>query len=233
MKLDLLAFASHPDDVELSCSGTLIKHIKAGKKAGVVDLTRGELGTRGDVETRNKESKASAEIMKLSIRENLDLPDGFLNEDEASLKKIIIAIRKYQPEIVLCNAVSDRHPDHGLGSKLVSRACFLSGLVKIETGQAVWRPKAVYHYIQDRFIQPDLVVDISDVFEERMKSVMAFQSQFFNSGSKEPETPISTYEFLENLKGRLLQMGRLINVNYGEGFTVERPVGINDLFEIK
>lgn len=233
LKLDILAFAAHPDDVELSCSGTLIKHIQQGKKAGIVDLTRGELGTRGDVPTRMQEAEASSQIMKISARENLDLPDGFLNEDEVSLKKIITAIRKYQPEIILCNAISDRHPDHGMAGKMVSRACFLSGLIKIETGQEAWRPKWVYHYIQDRFMQPDLVIDITEQYEERMKTVMAFKSQFFNPDSKEPITPIATKEFLENLRGRFLQFGRLINTTYGEGFTVERPVGADNLFDLK
>jgi len=233
LKLDILAFAAHPDDVELSCSGTLIKHIQQGKKAGIVDLTRGELGTRGDVTTRNQEAAFSAEIMKLSVRENLDLPDGFLMVDEASLRKVIVAIRKYQPEIILCNAISDRHPDHGIAGELVSRACFLSGLIKIETGQSAWRPKVVYHYNQDRFIQPNLVVDITEQFEERMKTVLAFKSQFFNPESKEPLTPIATKEFLENIKGRLLQYGRLINSTYGEGFTTERPVGTDDMFQLK
>jgi len=233
LKLDILAFAAHPDDVELSCSGTLIKHIQQGKKAGIVDLTRGELGTRGDVPTRMKEAEVSSQLMKISTRENLDLPDGFLMENEESLRKIVVAIRKYQPEMVLCNAVSDRHPDHGMAGKIVSRACFLSGLIKIETGQTAWRPKQVYHYIQDRFIQPDLVVDITEQFELRMQSVMAFKSQFFNANSNEPLTPIATKEFLDNVTGRLLQFGRLINTTYGEGFTTERPVGTDDLFTLK
>ena len=233
LKLDILAFAAHPDDVELACSGTVIKHIQQGKKVGVIDLTRGELGTRGDVPTRMKEAEVSSQIMKIAVRENLDLPDGFLAENEDSLKKIIVAIRKYQPEIVLCNAKYDRHPDHGLAGQIVSRACFLSGLIKIETGQPAWRPKMVYHYIQDRFIQPDLIIDITDQFEERMKTVLAFKSQFFNADSNEPLTPIATKEFLDNLKGRLFQFGRLINTTYGEGFTTERPVGTDDLFTLK
>ena len=233
LKLDILAFAAHPDDVELACSGTVIKHIQQGKKVGVIDLTRGELGTRGDVSTRMKEAEISSQIMKIAVRENLDLPDGFLAENEDSLKKIIVAIRKYQPEIVLCNAKYDRHPDHGLAGQIVSRACFLSGLIKIETGQPAWRPKMVYHYIQDRFIQPDLIIDITDQFEERMKTVLAFKSQFFNADSNEPLTLIATKEFLDNLKGRLFQFGRLINTTYGEGFTTERPVGTDDLFTLK
>ena len=233
LKLDILAFAAHPDDVELACSGTVIKHIQQGKKVGVIDMTRGELGTRGNVPTRMKEAEVSSQIMKIAVRENLDLPDGFLAENEDSLKKIIVAIRKYQPEIVLCNAKYDRHPDHGLAGQIVSRACFLSGLIKIETGQPAWRPKMVYHYIQDRFIQPDLIIDITDQFEERMKTVLAFKSQFFNADSNEPLTPIATKEFLDNLKGRLFQFGRLINTTYGEGFTTERPVGTDDLFTLK
>ena len=233
LKLDILAFAAHPDDVELACSGTLIKHIQQGKKVGIIDLTRGELGTRGDVATRMKEAEVSSQIMKIAVRENLDLPDGFLIENEESLKKIIVVIRKYQPEIVLCNAKYDRHPDHGLAGQLVSRACFLSGLIKIETSQPAWRPKMIYHYIQDRFIQPDLIIDITDQFEERMKTVLAFKSQFFNADSIEPLTTIATKEFLDHLKGRLLQFGRSINTTYGEGFTTERPVGADDLFTLK
>lgn len=233
LKLDILAFAAHPDDVELACGGTIIKHVALGKKVGVVDLTRGELGTRGTIETRKEEAEASSKILGLSVRENLGLPDGFLKEDEESLISIIHAIRKYQPEIVFCNALADRHPDHGIAGKLVSRACFLSGLIKIETGQEAWRPKIVYHYIQDRYIKPDVVVDITDQFEERMKAVMAFKTQFYNPDSKEPQTAISSLEFIENLKGRMLDFGRLINTTYGEGFTVERPVGTSNIFDLK
>jgi bacillithiol biosynthesis deacetylase BshB1 len=233
MKLDILAFAAHPDDVELACSGTVIKHVRAGNKVGIVDLTRGEMGTRGDVPTRDAESIDASKILGISVRENLNLKDGFLFEDEDSLKKIVVAIRKFQPEIVLCNAESDRHPDHGMAGKMVSRACFLSGLIKIDTGQKEWRPKAVYHYIQDRFMKPDVIVDISDFFEERMKSVFAYKSQFFDPENKEPQTPIATYEFIENLKGRALQFGRLMNVKYGEGFTVDRPLGVDFLTELK
>jgi len=229
MKLDILAIAAHPDDVELACSGTVIRHVRMGKKVGIVDLTRGELGTRGDVSTRDRESAEASKILGIAVRENLNLKDGFLNEDEASFLKIIGAIRKFQPDIILCNADSDRHPDHGIAGKLVSRACFLSGLIKIETGQPAWRPTVVYHYIQDRFIHPHVVIDISDVFEERMKSILAYKSQFFDPDNKEPVTPIATFEFMENLKGRALQFGRLINVQYGEGFTVERPVGAKSL----
>lgn len=233
MKLDILAFAAHPDDVELACSGTVIKHVRAGKKVGIIDLTRGEMGTRGDVPTRDAESIEASKILGISVRENLNLKDGFLFENEESLKEIVKAIRKYQPEIVLCNAESDRHPDHGMAGKIVSRACFLSGLIKLETEQKEWRPKAVYHYIQDRFMKPDVIVDISDFFEDRMKSVFAYKSQFFDPENKEPLTPIATFEFIENLKGRALQFGRLINVKYGEGFTVDRPVGTDNLMVLK
>ena len=233
MKLDILAFAAHPDDVELACSGTVIKHVRAGKKVGIIDLTRGEMGTRGDVPTRDAESIEASKILGISVRENLNLKDGFLFENEESLKEIVKAIRKYQPEIVLCNAESERHPDHGMAGKIVSRACFLSGLIKLETEQKEWRPKAVYHYIQDRFMKPDVIVDISDFFEDRMKSVFAYKSQFFDPENKEPLTPIATFEFIENLKGRALQFGRLINVKYGEGFTVDRPVGTDNLMVLK
>lgn len=233
LKLDILAFAAHPDDVELACGGTIIKQVQLGSKVGVIDLTQGELGTRGTIETRKQESEASSKILGLSIRENLGLQDGFLKEDEESLLMIIQTIRKYQPEIIFCNALSDRHPDHGISGKLVSRACFLSGLIKIETGQDAWRPKIVYHYIQDRYIKPDVVIDITDQFETRMKAVMAFKTQFYNPESKEPQTPISSLDFLENLKGRMLDFGRLINTTYGEGFTVERPVGTSNIFDLK
>ncbi len=238
MKLDILVFAAHPDDAELAASGTIIKHIKSGKKVGVVDLTEGELGSRGSAELRYKEAAASAKIMNLSARENLNLGDGFFEVTQENLVRIIKAIRKYQPDVVLCNAVRDRHPDHQRGGELVSRACFLSGLVKIETElegkqQEKWRPNAVYHYIQDHWIDPDFVVDITDEFDTKMESIMAFGSQFFNPNSTEPETPISSPEFIEHIKGRCRAHGRIINAKYGEGFTVERAVGVNDITELK
>ncbi len=239
MKLDILAFAAHPDDVELAASGTVIKHIQKGKKVGIIDLTKGELGSRGNAETRSIEAQNSANIMGLSIRENLDLGDGFFEENEASLLKVITMIRKYQPEIVLCNSFSDRHPDHARAGNIISRACFLSGLIKIETildntNQLPFRPKNIYRYIQDRWIEPDVIVDISEQFELKMKSILAFETQFYNPDKNidGPETPISSKDFIDFLKGRAIQFGRLINTQYGEGFNVERPIGVNDLTDL-
>lgn len=239
MKLDILAFAAHPDDVELAASGTVIKHIQKGKKVGIIDLTKGELGSRGSAETRSIEAQNSANIMGLSIRENLDLGDGFFEENEASLLKVISMLRKYQPEIVLCNSVTDRHPDHARAGNLVSRACFLSGLLKVETKidgahQMPFRPKNIYRYIQDRWIEPDVIVDISEQFELKMKSILAFETQFYNPDKniEGPETPISSKDFIDFLKGRAIQFGRLINTQYGEGFNVERPIGVDDLTDL-
>jgi bacillithiol biosynthesis deacetylase BshB1 len=237
MKVDVLAVGVHPDDVELACSGTLAKHIAMGKTAGILDLTLGELGTRGNAETRTKEAQAAAKILGVSFRTQLDFKDGFFINDEAHLRKIIQQIRKYQPEIVLCNAVSDRHPDHGRAAKLIADASFYSGLVKIETSldgkaQNAWRPKAVYHYIQDHFIHPDFVIDISDFFELKHKAIMAFSSQFYSSNSKEPETPISSKEFLESLNSKMSIWGRSIGVKYAEGFTTNRYPGIKSLFDL-
>ncbi|WP_288983351.1 bacillithiol biosynthesis deacetylase BshB1 [uncultured Flavobacterium sp.] len=238
MKLDILAFGAHPDDVELGCSGTIAKEVALGKKVGIIDLTRGELGTRGSVEIRNSESAKAAEILGVSIRENLDMRDGFFINDEAHQLKVIQMIRKYQPEIVLCNAITDRHIDHGKGSKLVSDACFLSGLVKIETEsngeeQQAWRPKVVYHYIQWQNIEPDFVVDISDFIEAKMKSVQAYASQFYDPNSKEPVTPIASKNFLDSIKYRAQDLGRLVGVEYAEGFTTERYVAVNSLANLK
>ena len=238
MKLDVLAFGVHPDDVELSASGTILKHITLGKKVGILDLTRGELGTRGSVEIRNSESAKAAEILGVSIRENLDMRDGFFINDEAHQLKVIQMIRKYQPEIVLCNAVKDRHIDHGKGSKLVSDACFLSGLRQIKTelngeAQEAWRPKVVYHYIQWQNIEPDFVVDISEFMDKKMDSVLAYGSQFYDPNSKEPATPISTKNFMEYVKAKCSLFGRAINVDYAEGFTVNRYIGVENLFDLK
>lgn len=237
MKLDILAIGVHPDDVELSCAGTLLKHIALGKTAGILDLTRGELGTRGSAELRTREANASAKILGLSVREQLTMPDGFFENNEAYQREIIKMIRKYQPEIVLCNAVSDRHPDHGRAAKLAADACFYSGLVKIETEldgakQAAWRPKAVYHYIQDHYLKPDFVVDITAHFETKMESIMAFSSQFFDPNSKEPETPISSKNFRDYVVAKHAIMGRSINVEYAEGFTVSRAIGVKNLFDL-
>lgn len=234
MKLDILAFGAHPDDVELSASGTLINHIKMGYKCGIVDLTNGELGTRGTAETRKEEAEASSKIIGIIARENLNLADGFFTNDGDHRLEVVKMIRKYQPSIVLCNAISDRHPDHGRGASLVSDAIFLSGLVKVVTqiggvDQLPWRPQAVYHYIQDRFIKPDFVVDVSDVWEQRMESVKAFKTQFYQADSTEPDTAISSKEFLDFLKGRAMEYGRPAGFQFAEGFTVERYPGINDL----
>jgi bacillithiol biosynthesis deacetylase BshB1 len=238
MKLDILAFASHPDDVELGASGTLLRHKAQGKKTGIIDLTRGELGTRGSAADRDREALDSAKLLGLDIRENLSLRDGFFTKDESSLLKIIESIRAYRPEIVLANAVSDRHTDHGKGSSLVSEACFLSGLRKIESFrngavQDAWRPRAVYHYIQDRYIHPDLVVDISSHFEMKIAAIKMFRTQFYDPASSEPDTPISSPAFLKFIEGRAREMGRIIGVEFGEGFTVERAAGINDLLELR
>ena len=238
MKLDILAFGAHPDDVELGCSGTIAKEVSLGKKVGIIDLTRGELGTRGSVEIRNSESAKASEILGVSVRENLDMRDGFFINDEAHQLKIIQMLRKYRPEIVLCNAIADRHIDHGKGSKLVSDACFLSGLVKIETElngekQQAWRPKVVYHYIQWQNIEPDFVVDISGFLDKKMESVLAYGSQFYDPNSNEPVTPITSKTFLDSVKYRAEDLGRLVGVAYAEGFTTERYLAVNSLGDLK
>ncbi len=238
MKLDILAFAAHPDDVELSCSGTIVKHIKLGYKIGIVDLTRGELGTRGTAAIRDNEAANASVIMGISVRENLNMPDGFFDLSQQNKIKIIEMIRKYRPRIVLANAVYDRHPDHGRASQLVSESCFLSGLTKVETrlngiNQHAWRPESVYNYIQDRRIKPDFVVDVSDFMEERMNAINAYSSQFYNPQSIEPDTAISSKQFIELLTSRAMEFGRLAGFEYGEGFTSERPVGINNIMDLK
>lgn len=238
MKLDILAIGVHPDDVELSASGTILKHIALGKTVGILDLTRGELGTRGSAALRTQEANRSAKILGVSVREQLNMADGFFENNEAHQKQIIQIIRKFQPEIVLCNAVSDRHPDHGRAAKLTSDACFYSGLIKIETKeegktQTAWRPKAVYHYIQDQFIEPDFVVDITSYMDKKMESILAFSSQFYDPNSREPETPISSKSFMENVKAKATLFGRAINCNYAEGFTVNRYIGVENLFDLR
>jgi len=237
MKLDILAFGAHPDDVELGCGGTIAKEVSLGKKVGIVDLTRGELGTRGSVEIRNQESSAAAAVLGVSVRENLDMRDGFFVNDEKHQLEIIKMIRKYQPKIVLCNAIDDRHIDHGKGSKLVSDACFLSGLVKIETfldaeKQEAWRPKVVYHYIQWKNIEPDFVVDITGFTDKKIQATLAYGSQFYNKDSDEPETPITSKNFLESLNYRSQDLGRLAGVDHAEGFTVERYLAVNSLGDL-
>lgn len=237
MKTDILAFGAHPDDVELSCSGTLMKHIANGKTVAIVDLTRGELGSRGTPEIRKAEAEKAGKIMGIAQRKILDLGDGHFENNESNRRKLIEMVRHFKPEIVLCNAVSDRHPDHGRASQLTSEACFYAGLVKIETSfegkaQEAWRPKAVYHYVQDRFIEPDFVVDVSEFAEKKRECIMAYSSQFYNPASKEPQTPISSPEFLEALFAKMSIWGRAMNVRYAEGFTVERYPGVNDLFDL-
>ena len=238
MKLDILAIGAHPDDVELGCGGTIAKEVANGKKVGILDLTRGELGTRGTAETRDEEAERSAKILGVQVRENLRFADGFFINDENHQLEIIKKIRKYQPEIVLCNAVDDRHIDHGKASKLTSDACFLSGLVKIETKlngqlQQPWRPKQVYHYIQWRNLEPDVVVDITGFSNKKMASVLAYETQFFNQSSKEPQTPISSKNFTDSVIYRARDLGRLVGVEYAEGFTVERHVAVDSLFVLK
>lgn len=238
MKLDILAFGAHPDDVELGCGATLAKEISTGKKVGVVDLTRGELGTRGSAEIRDKEAAKAAEILGVSVRENLRFKDGFFVNDEKHQLEIIKMIRKYKPEIVICNAIDDRHIDHGKGSKLVSDACFLSGLRRIETSldekvQTEWRPKLVYHYIQWKNIEPDFVVDVSGFMQKKIDAVMAYSSQFYDPNSKEPVSPIATKNFTESIEYRAKDLGRLVFVDYAEGFTVERYVAVNSLTDLK
>lgn len=230
MKLDILAFGVHPDDVELSCAGVLLMEKASGKKTGIIDLTQGELGTRGTAETRKKEAADAAAILGVDIRENLEMADGFFQNDEAHQRQVITAIRKYQPEIILCNAPSDRHPDHGRSAKLVSDAAFLSGLKKIETTfngqpQQHWRPKYVFHYIQDRLLHPNFVMDISDVFEQKIEAVKAYATQFHNPGSSEPQTYISTPDFLESVIYRHKWFGKMIGVKYAEGFISEKMIG--------
>lgn len=240
MKLDVLAFGVHPDDIELSCGGALLVEQQMGKKTGIVDLTQGELGTRGTAETRMEESAAAAAILKVNARENLKMADGFLANDEKHQRKIIEMIRKYQPEIIFCNATEDRHPDHGRSASLVADAAFLSGLVKIETHisgqiQKPWRPKYVFHYIQDRYLKPDFVLDISNVFEEKLEAVRAYKTQFFNPDVKGPQTYISTPGFIDSIVYRAKMFGKLIGVEYAEGFTSSKTIGINtfDAFILK
>jgi len=234
MKIDILAYGAHPDDVELSASGTLAKHKALGLSIGIIDLTRGELGTRGTAETRDKEAADSAKILNLDVRENLELRDGFFQIDEETLLKVITSIRKYQPDIILCNAIRDRHPDHGRGGELLSQACFLSGLRRIETfdkgnAQEPWRPSKLLHYVQNDFISPDIIVDISDFWAIKEASIRAFATQFHNPASNEPETFISRPEFFNAIESRSVEMGHAIGKKYGEGFTADRKLGINNL----
>ena len=233
MKLDILVFGAHPDDVELGCGGTVIKEVKAGKKVGIIDLTRGELGTRGTAETRTAETKLATEIMGVAIRENMNFKDGFFKDDEGHKLALIEKIRKYQPEIVITNAVSDRHPDHGRGSEITVDACFLSGLEKIETSQKVWRPRAIYHYIQFNNLTPDVVVDISEEMGEKLNAVKAYSTQFFNPESNESETIISSMGFLDSVSYRAKDLGRQANCEYAEGFLAHQIPRVDSLLDIK
>ena len=240
MKIDILAFGAHPDDIELSCGGTIYKEIQNGKTVGIIDLTKGELGTRGSADTRKEEAARAAKILGVSFRENLNFSDGFIVNDKAHQLEVIKKIRKYRPEIVLCNALEDRHIDHGKASKLVSDACFLSGLVKIETDsiekndlQGPWRPKSIYHYIQWNTLQPDFIVDISSQIDQKMASVLAYSTQFYDPKSQELETPISSKNFVDSVRYRAADLGRLVGVDYAEGFNIERLPAIDSLFDLK
>ncbi len=240
MKLDILAFGAHPDDVELGCSATLAKEISNGKKIGIVDLTRGELGTRGTAEIRDAEAAKAAKILGVVVRENLEMADGFFVNDKVHQLQIVQMLRKYRPDVVLCNAIDDRHIDHGKGSSLVSDACFLSGLVKIDTKldgdgqwQEPWRPKRVYHYIQWKNLAPDFVVDVTACIDKKIEAIEAYSSQFYDPKSKEPETPISSKNFIESVRYRARDLGRLVGVEYAEGFTVERCAAVDSLYDLK
>lgn len=237
MKLDILAIGSHPDDVELGCGATIAKESHQGKKVGIIDLTRGELGTRGTAETRKSEAENGAKILGVVIRENMGFADGFFMNDKAHQLELIRMIRKYRPEIVLCNATDDRHIDHGKGSQLASDACFLSGLMKIETEwegklQQHWRPKFVYHYIQWKHIEPDIVVDVSGFMDKKIAAVAAYKTQFFDPESKGPQTPISSKNFTDSIEYRARDLGRLIGTEHAEGFTVERYAAVKSLFDL-
>ena len=238
MKLDLLVFGVHPDDAELGCGGVLFSEKLSGKKTGIIDLTQGELGTRGTRETRKEEAAAAAKILDLDVRENLALADGFFENSEVSQRLVIAAIRKYQPEIIICNAPEDRHPDHGRSARLVSDAAFLSGLIKIETTegsiiQDAWRPKYVLHYIQDRYLKPDFVVDVTNAFEQKLESVKAYKTQFFDPEAPGgPQTYISSPEFLESVVSRAAMFGKMIGVKYAEGFLSKKMIGIRSFDDL-
>lgn len=237
MKLDLLAFGVHPDDIELSCAGTLLVEKKKGKKVGIIDLTRGELGTRGTAQTREDEAKHSAKILGVEIRDNLEMADAFFKNDEENQRKIIQVLRKYRPEIILCNAPDDRHPDHGRSAKLVADASFLSGLRKIETfekglPQEIWKPKYIFNYIQDIYFTPSFVIDISDVIDKKVEAIKAFKTQFFTGNAhddNEPQTYISTPEFLESVIDRSKIFGKMIGAKHAEGFLSKKMIGIRSL----
>jgi bacillithiol biosynthesis deacetylase BshB1 len=238
MKLDILAFGAHPDDVEISAGATLLRYAREGKKIGIIDLTEGELGTRGSIEKRYQEASKASGFIGLSVRENLNMGDGFIDHSHENKIKIIECIRKYNPELVLCNSIQDRHPDHAKGAKLVSEAAFLSGLRKIETAidgipQDAYRPEMLLHYIQDYYLTPDVILDVSSTGAEKIDLIKCYDSQFFDPKSNEPETPISGSEFFTYIEGRMLSLGRELGVKYGEGFTINRTLGVKDLFALK
>jgi N-acetylglucosamine malate deacetylase 1 len=238
MKLDILAIAAHPDDIELGCAGTLLASVAQGRRIGIVDLTRGELGTRGTPEIRAAEAEAAAKILGAELRDNVGLPDGFFQNDKEHQLALIPYIRKYQPDIVLANAQEDRHPDHGKGANLIYDACFLSGLRQITTfdefgnPQAAWRPKFIYHFTQDRYIKPDFVVDITPYWKKKEEAIRAFRSQFYDPSSPEPNSYISSPEFLEFVEARSKEYGHYIGVKYGEGFTTRRIIGIDNIWSL-
>jgi bacillithiol biosynthesis deacetylase BshB1 len=233
MKVDILVFGAHPDDVELGCGGTVIKLVEQGKKVGIIDLTRGELGTRGTAQSRKVECENATKILGVAVRKNMDFKDGFFKDDEAHKLALIKKIREYCPEIVIANASTDRHPDHGRASQIVVDACFLSGLEKVNTKQKVWRPKAIYHYIQFNHLQPDFVIDISRQMEKKIEAVKAYKTQFYNSDSKETETIISKKGFLESVKYRAQDLGRQANCEYAEGFIAHQMLKVDSFFDIK
>lgn len=239
MKLDILVFGAHPDDAELGAGATIAKATASGRKVGIIDLSRGELGTRGSAEIRDMEAGNAAKILGISVRENLEFADGFFTNDKQHQLAVIQLVRKYQPDIVLCNAIDDRHIDHAKGSKLVSDACFLSGLVKIDTKlpgddewQIQWRPKQVYHYIQWKNLEPDFVIDVSGFIDKKMEAISAYASQFYDPDSQEPNTPISSKNFTDSIEYRARDLGRLVGVEHGEGFTAERYIGVKNLWDI-
>ena len=233
MKVDILVFGAHPDDVELGCSGTIIKLVEHGKKVAIIDLTRGELGTRGTAESRKKECENATKILGVAVRENMNFEDGFFKDDEKHKLALIKKIREYCPEIVIANASTDRHPDHGRASQIVVDACFLSGLEKVNAKQKVWRPKAIYHYIQFNHLQPDFVIDISGQMEKKIEAVKTYKTQFFNADSKETETIISKKGFLESVKYRAQDLGRQANCEYAEGFISHQMLKVDSFFDIK
>ena len=233
MKLDILAFGAHPDDIELGCAGTLLVEKKNGKKVGIIDLTRGELGTRGSAEIRKQEATAAAKILEVDVRENLELADGFFKNDEANQRQVIKVIRKYQPDIIICNAPEDRHPDHGRSAQLIEDAVFLAGLRKIETEengtiQQVWRPAFVFNFIQDRYLHPNFVIDISSAMEQKIAAIRAYGTQFDTADNSEPQTYISTPDFLEGIIYRAKMFGKMIGVQYAEGYISKKMIGFNN-----